>query len=80
MKLAALLPLAAALPTNTKSGNMNGKYAVSSGGDIGVPFNDDYASKGCVQLLLGQSQAYRSSLQLLFHIRGCDGAPPCWPG
>jgi len=29
-----------------KSGNMNGKYAVSSKGDIGVAWNDDYASKG----------------------------------
>jgi hypothetical protein len=46
MKLAAIaLPLASALPSATVSGNMNGKYAVSSGGDIGVPWNDDYKSK-----------------------------------
>eukprot|EP01048_Picozoa_sp_COSAG05_P009463 COSAG05_NODE_779_length_7389_cov_2.677503_2_plen_196_part_00 len=43
----AALALSHAAPTPPKkSGNMNGKYAVSSGGDIGVPFNDDYASKG----------------------------------
>ena len=28
------------------SKNMNGRYVVASGKDQGVPFNDDYASKG----------------------------------
>jgi hypothetical protein len=34
--------ISAAVP----SGNMNGKYSVSSGARMDVPFNDDYASKG----------------------------------
>ena len=28
------------------AGNMNGRYLVASGGNQGVAFNDDYASKG----------------------------------
>jgi len=36
--------LAACIPT--KSGNMNGKYSVTSGGNLHTNFNDDYASKG----------------------------------
>ena len=43
----ALLGTAAAAPQfAAKSGNMNGNYAVTSGGDVGVEWNDDYASKG----------------------------------
>jgi hypothetical protein len=37
-----LLGLAAA----TTSGNMNGKYSVTSGSDLDAPWNDDYKSKG----------------------------------
>jgi hypothetical protein len=38
--------LALAANVNGKSGNMNGKYSVSSGDKLDVPFPDDYASKG----------------------------------
>jgi len=41
-----LLATTTAAALTAKSGNMNGKYAVSSKGDISVPWNDDYASKG----------------------------------
>eukprot|EP00658_Telonema_sp_P-2_P011110 TRINITY_DN14225_c0_g1_i3.p1 TRINITY_DN14225_c0_g1~~TRINITY_DN14225_c0_g1_i3.p1 ORF type:complete len:942 (-),score=213.51 TRINITY_DN14225_c0_g1_i3:82-2907(-) len=39
-----LLAVACAAPT--KTGNMNGKYLTASVDKVGVPFNDDYASKG----------------------------------
>ncbi|XP_045181704.2 uncharacterized protein LOC123540595 [Mercenaria mercenaria] len=34
------------LQGHASGGNMNGKYLVASGGNQGVPFNDDYTSKG----------------------------------
>ena len=37
--------IAAGLPA-AKSGNLNGKYSVTSGGNLHTGFNDDYASKG----------------------------------
>lgn len=40
-----MAPLALLLGTMAAK-NMNGKYAVSSRGDIDVPYNSDYASKG----------------------------------
>jgi len=53
MKVCALLVIvvlgvgiAAGVPTTAPSGNMNGKYSVTSGGDLDTNFNDDYASKG----------------------------------
>ncbi len=44
----ALLPLAAAgyAPHGAASGNMNGRYSVTSVDKFDAPFNDDYASKG----------------------------------
>ncbi len=44
----ALLPLAAAgyAAHGAASGNMNGRYSVTSVDKFDVPFNDDYASKG----------------------------------
>ena len=46
--MARLLMLSAGVAAGAAavSGNMNGKYSVSSGARQDVPFNDDYASKG----------------------------------
>ena len=41
-----MLVAAVNVALTAKSGNMNGKYVVTSVDKFGVPFNDDYASKG----------------------------------
>ena len=48
--LCTIFAAAAAVPVvqklETKAGNMNGKYAVSSRGEVNTNWNSDYASKG----------------------------------
>merc|ERR1719473_1701897 len=46
LKILALCCVVIAAAAPTKGGNMNGKYSVSSRGDLHTNFNDDYASKG----------------------------------
>ena len=45
-KISLTLLALSSMSTLVSSSNMNGKYIVASGNNVGVAFNDDYESKG----------------------------------
>ena len=46
MKISLTLLALSSMSNFVSSSNMNGKYIVASGNNVGVAFNDDYESKG----------------------------------